>query len=39
MINSVIKKCSWFSVNSGLLVLRVGVGAIFILTSEERVNE
>ena len=30
MLNAICKKCSWCNADSGLLVLRVGVGAIFI---------
>src|SRR3989338_6799362 len=32
MINKMIEKCSWCNVDTGLLVLRVGVGAIFIMS-------
>ena len=32
MLNSMIKKSSWCNTDSALLVLRIGVGAIFIMT-------
>lgn len=33
-----IKKFSWFNADGGLLVLRIGVGAIFILTGVMKVS-
>lgn len=32
MINSIVKKCSWLNKDAGILVLRIGVGAIFIMS-------
>ena len=31
-MNSVFKKCSWFSTDAGLLVLRIGIGALFVFS-------
>ncbi len=38
MINTFVKKCPWCSTDSGLLVLRIGVGVIFILTGWMKVS-
>lgn len=32
MVEAYFKKCSWCTVDNGLLVLRIGVGAIFIFS-------
>ena len=39
MFNSLCKKCSWRSTDSGLLALRIGVGAIFIFTGWMKVSD
>lgn len=39
MIDTMMKKCSWCNTDSGLLVLRIGVGAIFIMTGWMKVSD
>ncbi len=38
MINSIVKKCSWLNTDAGILVLRIGVGAIFIMSGWMKVS-
>ena len=38
MVNTIFKKCSWFNTDTGLLILRIGVGLIFILAGWEKVS-
>ena len=38
MMNSMIKKCSWFTADAGLLALRIGVAAIFIFNGYMKVS-
>lgn len=39
MFNSLCKKSSWCTADAGLLVLRIGVGAIFIFTGWMKVSD
>src|SRR3989344_6474550 len=39
MLNSMIRKCSWCNTDSGLLVLRIGVAAIFITTGWVKLSD
>lgn len=39
MYNSIVKKCSWFNTNSGLLVLRIGLGIIFIFAGFTKLSD
>lgn len=39
MLNAICKKCSWCNADSALLVLRVGVGAIFIFSGWIKVSD
>ena len=38
MFNSIVKKCKWVNNDIGLLVLRIGFGAVFILAGWEKVS-
>ncbi len=38
MIGSMCKKCSWCNVDTGILILRIGVGFIFIMAGWEKVS-
>lgn len=37
MIQSIMKKCSWMNTDSGLFVLRIGVGVIFLMAGWQKV--
>ena len=39
MLDAICKKCSWCNADSALLVLRVGVGAIFIFAGWGKVSD
>src|SRR3989338_3885677 len=39
MIHSLCKKCSWCNTDSALLVLRIGVGALFIYAGWGKVSD
>lgn len=39
MLDAICKKCSWCNANSALLVLRVGVGAMFIYAGWGKVSD
>ncbi len=39
MLNNLTQKCSWFSSNVGLFVLRLGVGAVFIYAGYMKVAD
>ena len=38
-MDMMVKKCSWFNTNTGLLVLRIGVGAIFIFSGYMKASD